>query len=198
VRKSLTYLHVRAISDRAVRGSLGIGTLSFPCVIGRGGRSVLKREGDGATPVGAWRCREIYSRFDRHGTPRLKCQPIRRDWGWCDEPADRNYNRLVRLPYKSRSESLWRQDRLYDTIIALDYNFRPRTRGRGSAIFFHLWRDRHAATEGCVAVSPIAMKRILALISKGAVVLISPSLGGTPYALRISPNRPERMSRRSR
>ena len=43
-------------------------------------------------------------------------------------------------------------DDLYDACIVLDWNIRPRRRGRGSAIFFHLARPDFTPTQGCVAV----------------------------------------------
>ena len=46
-----------------------------------------------------------------------------------------------------------RSDNLYDACIVLDWNIRPRRRGRGSAIFFHLARPglrRRTPTQGSV------------------------------------------------
>lgn len=54
-----------------------------------------------------------------------------------------------------------RQDALYDVILVLGYNDRPRIRGRGSAIFVHLAREGYTPTEGCVAFSRQDLMRIL-------------------------------------
>ena len=86
---------------------------------------------------------------------------IRRHDGWCDAPADRNYNRPVRLPYAASAERLWREDELYDVVVILNYNVRPRSRGRGSAIFMHVARPGYAPTEGCIALARGHLLRLL-------------------------------------
>lgn len=88
---------------------------------------------------------------------------IRRDDGWCEVPADRNYNRPVRLPYPASHESMWRQDHLYDAVVVLDHNWVPRRRHGGSAIFLHLMRQDGGPTQGCVAVSRQSMRKLLAI-----------------------------------
>jgi len=50
--------------------------------------------------------------------------------GWCDEPGDPAYNRLVTRPYPARHETLWREDDLYDLIFVLDQNFTRRKKRR--------------------------------------------------------------------
>jgi len=125
------------------------------CALGRSGVSDDKREGDGATPRGSFALRRLLYRPDRLAVPAtaLPVAPLHRRDGWCDDPADRNYNRQVALPYPGRCEALWRDDRVYDLIVVLGYNDDPVVPGRGSAIFLHLARPDYAATEGCVAVA---------------------------------------------
>ena len=91
----------------------------------------------------------------------LPMQPISPALGWCEVPDDRNYNRPVRMPYRASHERMMRDDRLYDACLVLDWNIRPRKRGRGSAIFFHLARPGFKPTEGCVAVSVQTMRLLL-------------------------------------
>ena len=156
-------LHVRALSARARQGVLTAGNLHLLCWLGRSGSSWLKREGDGATPKGAWHLREAFIRPGMRAASGLKCRVLRRNRGWCDDPADRNYNRLVKLPYPGCHESLWRDDELYDVIVVLGYNDCPRRRGKGSAIFFHLAAPIGRPTQGCIAVSRKDMLKVLAL-----------------------------------
>jgi L,D-peptidoglycan transpeptidase YkuD (ErfK/YbiS/YcfS/YnhG family) len=73
--------------------------------------------------------------------------------GWCDAPGDRNYNRPVAHPYLASAERLWREDHVYDLILVLGHNERPRLRGAGSAIFMHVARPGYQPTEGCIALS---------------------------------------------
>jgi len=113
-----------------------------------------KREGDEATPLGVWPIAQVYYRPDRVKRPRsrLPVQPLGRNFGWCDDPKDRNYNRKVALPYPASAERLCRDDSLYDVIAVLAYNLLPRVRGCGSAIFLHVARPNYPGTEGCIAL----------------------------------------------
>jgi L,D-peptidoglycan transpeptidase YkuD (ErfK/YbiS/YcfS/YnhG family) len=157
-------LVVSALSMAATRGLLRIGTLSLPCALGRTGRRAIKREGDGATPIGVYAIRDVLYRQDRLMRPRtgFPARPIRRSDGWCDAQGDRNYNRPVHHPYPASAEAMWRDDHLYDLVVILGYNERPRIRGRGSAIFMHLAPRGYAPTAGCIAVSRRDLLLILA------------------------------------
>jgi L,D-peptidoglycan transpeptidase YkuD (ErfK/YbiS/YcfS/YnhG family) len=92
---------------------------------------------------------------------RLPLRPIRPGDSWCDDPAERNYNRLVRLPSRRSAEGLVRADHLYDLVLVLGYNDRPRVRGKGSAIFVHLARPGYTPTDGCIALSRRDMLMLL-------------------------------------
>lgn len=172
--KIITRLHVRVISARATRGILQCGGLSLPCSIGRSGRKYRKREGDGATPAGSWQLRRLFYRADRMRPPRcgLCTLPMRSYDGWCETVGDRNYNRLVRIPYATAHETLMRNDGLYDIVVELSHNERPRVQGHGSAVFFHLRRDDGGPTAGCIAVSLKDMKKILARCGPATRVVV--------------------------
>lgn len=168
-------LTVGSLSPAAARGSVRLGGLMLPCALGRGGCRVLKREGDGATPIGKFQVCEVLYRSDRVRRPRtgLPVRPLQRRDGWCDDPGDRNYNRLVRHPYPASAEAMWRQDDLYNVVLVLGYNRRPRVRGRGSAIFMHLARPGYASTAGCIALSARDMRIVLARLAPGAMVHVN-------------------------
>jgi len=125
------------------------------CAVGRGGLTVEKREGDGATPEGCFALRQVMYRADRVAVPAtaLPLRAIDAADAWCDDPGDPAYNRLVRLPFAARHEVLWRDDGLYDLLVVLGYNDGPVTAGRGSAIFLHVANPDFAPTEGCVAIA---------------------------------------------
>jgi len=145
------------------RGRLVAGPIVLPCALGRSGPTHVKREGDGASPVGRFAVLGGFYRPDRLPRPRttLPMRPIRPQDGWCDDPADRRYNRPVRLPYPASHERMWRDDRLYDVVLDLDWNRGPIRKGRGSAIFLHLAKPGFEPTQGCVAVDPRAIRRLL-------------------------------------
>jgi L,D-peptidoglycan transpeptidase YkuD (ErfK/YbiS/YcfS/YnhG family) len=150
------------------------GELSFRCALGRGGLAREKREGDGATPIGAWPMRRLLYRSDRIERPatRLPFLEIGPEDGWCDDPADPAYNRPVRLPYPGRHERLWREDALYDLVVVLGHNDDPVVPGGGSAIFLHLARPDYGPTEGCVALARADLTRVLAEAEAGDRVVV--------------------------
>lgn len=170
----LRTLTVRARPGVPTQGLINIGGgIVFPCALGRGGISSAKREGDGATPLAAMRLLSGYVR-DRRFAYRsaLPLSRIAPDLGWCEVPDDRNYNRPVKMPYSASHETMQRPDRLYDAVIVLDWNIRPRRRGRGSAIFFHLARPGFSPTAGCVAVTHGVMARLLPRLSRHTVMRV--------------------------
>lgn len=169
-----TYLRVRALPGERTRGRLVLGHLDVPCVLGRGGLTRNKREGDGSTPVGCFKLVRVLYRADRVARPStgLPVHALRANDGWCDDPLDGRYNRPVRLPFAPSHEGMWRDDRLYDIVVVLDCNVAPCVRGRGSAIFFHVAREGFAPTQGCVAVAPEAMRRLLTMAGDNAVMCI--------------------------
>ncbi|SHM96124.1 L,D-peptidoglycan transpeptidase YkuD, ErfK/YbiS/YcfS/YnhG family [Roseibium suaedae] len=175
MRKAAERLVVRVRPGQKTKGILQLGPITVPCAIGRSGLTRLKREGDGATPVGRFALLGAYYRADRQarlagGVP---CEPIRPDDGWCDDPRHFRYNRPVTLPFAASHEKMWRDDHLYDIVVVLDCNMAPAVKGRGSAIFFHLARENYTPTEGCVAVAPRHMRLILSRLRRGAVMEIS-------------------------
>ena len=179
----------------STRGVLLAGGLRVACALGRSGRNHRKKEGDGSTPVGCWKLQQLRYRGDRCLPPRtgLRTHRMTAAEGWCDGPADRNYNRPVRLPYPASHEALYRDDALYDLLVVLSHNRLPRVHGLGSAIFFHLADEKFDPTAGCVAVSRRDMIRVLALCGPKTVLAIWPARPG----LRKSPSPPGRGSRRS-
>lgn len=136
----------------------------------------MKREGDGATPIGAFKVRRIYYRPDRLIRPftRVPIAPLRPNDGWCDEVGDRNYNRKVRHPYPASAERMWREDHLYDLVVVLDHNEKPRVQGGGSAVFMHVARPGYRPTAGCIAFQRQHLLRLIRLLRPGTVVRTTP------------------------
>lgn len=170
----LRNLRVLSLSATAPKGILKAGNLVFPCSLGRSGRKQLKREGDGASPVGAWQMRRMFYRSDRMLPPRTGLTPLvlHDHDGWCETVGDRNYNRLVRIPYATSHEFMKRKDHLYDVVIELSHNERPRVQGHGSAVFFHLRQPDGGPTAGCIALSARDMKIVLERVGPKTRIVI--------------------------
>ena len=145
------------------RGVLLAGARAIPVVLGRSGIAADKREGDGATPRGRFRLIRLWWRPDRLPRPRTAL-PVRRidpALAWCEDPADRRYNRPFRRSANEPGDRLWRDDHLYDLVIEISHNTRPRIARRGSAVFLHVARPDRSGTAGCVALDAKDLRRLM-------------------------------------
>lgn len=170
----LKSIFVRQSGSNRSKGIMIAGARHFPCALGRSGLTHMKREGDGATPVGQFQILRGYYRADRENlcASGVVFERITLNQGWCDAPGNRNYNRSVKLPYPGSHEKMWRKDRLYDFCLLLDQNYSKRMRGLGSAIFFHLATDDYRPTEGCVAINPSDMRWLLGHIGINTSLIV--------------------------
>jgi L,D-peptidoglycan transpeptidase YkuD (ErfK/YbiS/YcfS/YnhG family) len=106
----------------------------------------------------------VWWRADRGPRPRslLPVRRIRPGDAWCEDPRDGRYNRPVARGRTGSGDRLWRDDRLYDLIVEIDHNSRPRIAGRGSAVFIHVARPDRGPTAGCVGLHQRELRRLLA------------------------------------
>jgi len=65
-----------------------------------------------------------------------------------------------------------RADPLYDLVLVTDWNWPDAEPGRGSCIFAHQWRRPGFPTAGCVAFRPDHLRRIAAMLSPGARLIV--------------------------
>jgi L,D-peptidoglycan transpeptidase YkuD (ErfK/YbiS/YcfS/YnhG family) len=160
---AFSLIRVRRAATGGSRGVLLAGTRAIPVVLGRTSVAANKREGDGATPRGRFRLLRLWWRADRAPRPRtlLAAQHIDPGLAWCENPADSRYNRPFRRSANEPGDRLWRDDHLYDLVIEISHNTRPRVAGRGSAVFIHVARPDRSATAGCVALGAKDLRRLL-------------------------------------
>ena len=140
----------------------------FNCSIGKNGKTKNKIEGDKKTPIGIFKIGNLYYRSDRHNKPitKLKCIPITKKMGWCDDPNDKkNYNKLIKIKKNIKHEKLFRKDRKYDFLIPILYNTKKTVLGKGSAIFIHL-TNNYKNTLGCIALKKNDFLILLKLINR--------------------------------
>ncbi len=142
--------------------------------LGRGGIKASKREGDGGTPAGWFHPVRLWWRRDRLPRPRtlLPLRAIRPDDAWCEDPLDRRYNRAFRRSANEPGDRLCRDDGLYDLIVEIDHNTRPRVAGRGSAVFIHVAREHFAPTAGCVGLRRNELLQLLQSLSPKTRIII--------------------------
>src|SRR6476620_7824173 len=165
--RPLAAIRIRAAAGRPQRGWLIAEGRTLAVALGRGVSRANKRECDGGTPKGIFRPIRLWWRPDRHPRPRtfLPVRAITPTDAWCEDPADRRYNRPIRLTQSATGDRLTREEHLYDFIIEIDHNTRPHIAGRGSAGFLHLARNNFGPTAGCVAMTQPTMLRLLRRIA---------------------------------
>ena len=146
----------------------------FRCAIGKAGIKKKLREGDNITPKGTYQITRIYYRKDRIKKikTKIKLSKIKKNFGWCDQPDSKFYNRLIDIPNKLSHEKLYRKDNIYDVIIVLNYNMYPTIQYKGSAIFIHVAKRNFTPTKGCVAISKKNLLYLIERISKKTKIII--------------------------
>jgi L,D-peptidoglycan transpeptidase YkuD (ErfK/YbiS/YcfS/YnhG family) len=170
----LRTIFIRRAAGDPRRGWLIFESHIISVALGRGGIKANKREGDGGTPRGVFHPLRLWWRADRYPAPQtlLPRRAIRPDDAWCEDPTSRHYNQPLRLQGDQLGDRLRRQDRLYDFIVEIDHNTRPRIAGRGSAVFLHLARDHFAPTAGCIAMTRSAMLQLLRRLGPETQIVI--------------------------
>jgi L,D-peptidoglycan transpeptidase YkuD (ErfK/YbiS/YcfS/YnhG family) len=173
-KTSLSAIHVHVRPRLRAQAWLVAGQRAIRAALGRASIKAAKREGDGATPAGQFRPVRLWWRSDRSPRPRTLL-PVRRitaDDAWCEDPADRRYNRPFRRSANEPGDRLKRADGLYDLIVEIDHNTRPRVAGHGSAVFVHVARSGFGPTAGCVALARGDLRRLVSRLSRKTRIIV--------------------------
>lgn len=166
--------------DRPHLGTLSIDDWTVPCATGRGGLLPpdLKREGDGATPIGCFPLR--YGFFDPtafaadqfHGLA-FPFVPKPANYDWPEDGFSPFYNRLVYNLDPAEPSRLG--ERIFDLIVPIGWNdATPRAFG-GSAIFLHVARPDFTPTAGCVVVGHEVALELARRLRPGMMIDIAPA-----------------------
>lgn len=158
-------------------GQIFVDDKIYPCAHGRSGftAEAEKKEGDGKTPQGQYRCLKVYYRADRREPPqtRLPVVALSKEDGWCDDPTHPDYNQLVKLPFSASHENLWRKDHLYDLIVVTTHNQFPIIAGKGSAIFIHVAAENTDGTlqptAGCLSLRAADLEALLKVTDENTI-----------------------------
>ena len=141
---------------------LKAGPLS--AMIGRNGFAApgAKREGDGRTPGGLFPLEYVFG----YATAAASAMPYRQATGddlWVNDPNSPDYNRWVKKGDSTAAsfERMLLPDRRYRHGIVVGYNRNPVIKGKGSAIFVHVWSGEGGSTSGCVALDEAELVRVI-------------------------------------
>lgn len=118
-----------------------------------------KKEGDGKAPAGIFSLGTAFGyAVEPPAAVKLPYRQATAEDFYVDDPNSSEYNHWVRV--RSGSSASWksaeamkRDDELYELGVVVEQNESPVIRGRGSAVFIHIWRGPGAATAGCTAMS---------------------------------------------
>ena len=155
------------------KDTLLFGEFKFKCVIGKGGLTSNKIEGDKKTPKGIYSLGPLYYRKDKFSNPETKLKKIiiNKNIGWCDDINSKYYNKPIKTNNKFRHEKLFRNDGIYDLLIPINYNTKNPIKKKGSAIFIHLTKN-YKNTLGCIALKENDFLVLLKLINKKTKIKI--------------------------
>lgn len=130
-----------------------------------------KIEGDGKAPAGIFKFDYAFG-YEVNPISGLKI-PYRpataRDY-WVDAANSPDYNKWMTITedklndpkkYWRSFEKMKRADHLYELGLVVKHNMEPVVAGKGSAIFFHIWRKEGAPTAGCTAMSKENLSTLL-------------------------------------
>jgi len=132
-----------------------------------------KREGDGKTPSGIFSLKRTFGYDETVKTKMPYRQALEEDL-WVDDPNAPDYNQWVKQGETGAAsyEKMKREDGQYKYGIVIEYNTDPVIKGHGSAIFFHVWKEKDSPTAGCVAVSEEDITKIFEWLDPNASPLI--------------------------
>jgi L,D-peptidoglycan transpeptidase YkuD (ErfK/YbiS/YcfS/YnhG family) len=153
------------VTIHALERSNGVWHLVFPTFtgsIGEKGFAAInnKREGDGKSPSGIFPLGIAFG-YDPSVVTKMPYRQAADDDFWVDDVDSEDYNKWVKgKPNAVSWEKMKRDDDQYKYGVVIEYNMHPIVKGKGSAIFLHVWKYG-GATLGCVSMSEEMILKIL-------------------------------------
>jgi len=127
-------------------------------------QSVIKREGDGLTPMGIYGIGPTFG-FNEKSNNKISYFPLTDTSVCVDDVKSTYYNQLIdsaSVPKKDwDSGEQMRQVPQYKFGVVVQYNTAPETPGAGSCIFMHIWKSPTSGTAGCIAMEESNLKTSL-------------------------------------
>jgi len=150
----------------------------IPVVIGRNGMTKNKKEGDGKTPSGVFPLGTAFGTGKKPASLKIPYRQTTKYDYWVDDPSSPDYNRWIH--YRGNPKKRWKSFErlthpLYKHAIVIRYNDEPVVKGRGSAIFIHIWNKPSGHTLGCIATSEANVLKIMKALDqkKNPIIVIS-------------------------
>ncbi|WP_260399000.1 L,D-transpeptidase family protein [Peribacillus simplex] len=133
-------------------------------VIGKNGFTKSKKEGDGKSPVGIYSFSTAFGSKTKPAGMKMSYRKTTNYDYWIDDQTSKDYNKWK--TYKGNPADKWKsfermKHELYRYGAVINYNTNPIIKGKGSAIFLHIWRGEKKPTAGCIAT---AEKNVLSLL----------------------------------
>ena len=135
---------------------------AFPGSIGKMGFAAVgdKREGDGKSPSGVFPLGTAFG-YGASVDTKLPYKQATDDDFWVDDANSNDYNQWIKgKPNAASWEKMKRDDDQYTYGVVIEYNMHPIVKGKGSAIFLHVWQNGES-THGCVSMPEKMVLRIL-------------------------------------
>jgi L,D-peptidoglycan transpeptidase YkuD (ErfK/YbiS/YcfS/YnhG family) len=136
---------------------------TIDCVFGKEGMISPnnKKEGDLKTPSGQYLLGPVFG-YKKNIKSALEFIELTENHYWIDDIHSSLYNQLVcEISPNVSGEKMKRKDKLYKYGINIQYNANPIIKGKGSAIFLHIWRNSNTPTLGCIAISENNIKDLI-------------------------------------
>ena len=167
-------------ADGVSQPAESIAVIFAQCLINN--QPLTKSEGDLRSPAGIFSLGHIFGFSPNSQISHLKMDYLELNefTEAVDDPLSNSYNcivdrREVILDWNS-SEKM-REEPLYELGLVIHHNFPQPKPGKGSAIFFHRWRNCNSGTAGCTAMSQVHLEKILYWLDKSK----NPVLVQLPY-----------------
>ncbi len=178
------------VTLHALERNNGVWHLVFPTFTGSiGGMGFAatdnKREGDGKSPSGIFPLGIAFG-YDPSVATKMPYRQATDDDFWVDDVHSEDYNKWVKgKPNAASWEKMKRDDDQYKYGLVIEYNMHPIIKGKGSAIFLHVWKGG-GSTVGCVSMSEEMVLKILGWLDPAKKPLI---IMGTESELRAMRSR---------
>lgn len=133
-------------------------------IVGKNGLTINKKEGDGKSPIGMYAFGTAFGSQTKPSKLKLPYKKSTKYDYWIDDVKSKDYNKWV--TFKGNPKQKWKSfermnNELYKYGVVINYNTNPILKGKGSAIFLHIWRNENGVTAGCVATSEKNLLTIL-------------------------------------